>query len=47
MKQEMMGWQWHQLEYMQSFALCSRQIIMPALRHSISSWCPTNSVRPG
>jgi len=23
MKQEMMGWHWHQLDHMQSFALCS------------------------
>jgi len=35
MKQEMMGWQWHQLDHMQSFALCCRHIITPAPHHSI------------
>jgi len=33
MKQEMMGWNWHQLDRMQ-IALCSRQITMPASHHS-------------
>jgi len=42
MKQEMMGWQWHQLDHMQiiwtickSFASCARQLTMPAPHHSI------------
>ena len=33
-KQEMMGWQWHQLDHMQSFAPCSRQTTMLAPHHS-------------
>jgi len=32
MKQEMMGWQWHQLDHMQ---ISSRQITMPAPHRSI------------
>jgi len=34
MKPEMMGWQWHQLENMQSSAPHSRLIIMPVPHHS-------------
>jgi len=33
-KQELMGWQWHQLDRMQIFAPRSRQITMPAPHHS-------------
>jgi len=35
MKQEMMGWQWHQLDHMQITCTSSRQITMPAPHHSI------------
>jgi len=35
MKQEMMGWQWHQLDHMQSICTCFRQITMPVPHHSI------------
>jgi len=53
MKQEMIGWQWHQLDHIclcKSFAPCFRQITSPAPHHLIlqagcSSWCPTNSVK--
>jgi len=47
----MMGWQWHQPDHMQSFALRSRQITMPARHHSkfLRAGCPscrpTNSVK--
>jgi len=34
-KQEMMGWHWHQMDYMKSFAPGSRQITTPAPHHSI------------
>jgi len=34
MKQEKIGWQCHQLHHCKSFALCSRQITMPAPHHS-------------
>jgi len=30
----MMGWQWHQLDHMQSFAPGSRQITTPVPHHS-------------
>ena len=36
MKQEMMGWQWHQMDHMhpaQTLVLCPRQIITPAPRY--------------
>jgi len=42
LEQEMMGWQWHQLDHMQ---------IMPVSHHSVflqserPSWCPTNSIK--
>jgi len=35
MQQEMMGWQWHQLDHMQITCTLSRQITMPAPHHSI------------
>jgi len=35
MKQEMMGWQWHQLDQMQTCASHSRQITTPAPHYSI------------
>ena len=35
MRQETMGWQWHQLDHKQSFAPRSRQITTPAPHHSI------------
>jgi len=31
----MIGWQWHQLDHMQSLVPCCRQITMPAPHHSI------------
>jgi len=31
----MMGWQWHQLDNMQSFAPHSRQITTPVPHHSV------------
>jgi len=49
--QEMMGWQWHQLDHMQNCKSFAPQISMPAPHHSIflqagcSSWRPTNSVK--
>jgi len=33
MKQEMMGWQWHQLDHSKSYAPRSRQTTMPAPHH--------------
>jgi len=33
MKQEMMGWQWHQLDNMQIICTGSRHTSMPAHRH--------------
>jgi len=50
MKQEMSGWQWHQLDHIKSFAPRSRQITTPApitqfLQVGCSFWRPTNSVR--
>jgi len=35
LKKEMMGWQWHQLDHMQSFVPHSRQITTPVSHHSI------------
>jgi len=35
MKQEMMGWQWHQLDHMKSFASRSRQMTMPVPHQSV------------
>jgi len=36
LEQEMMGWQWHQLDHvMQTSALCSRQITTPVPHHSV------------
>jgi len=35
MKQEMIGWQWHQLDHMQIICTSSRQIPMPAPHQSI------------
>jgi len=51
LKQEMMGWQWHQLDYMQ--IICTtlqtdNHASTPSLnflRAGCSSWCPTNSVK--
>jgi len=41
MKQEMIGWQWHQLDHMQIIAPCSRQIITPVPHHSVfTGWMP-------
>jgi len=41
LKQEMMGWQGHQLDHIQSFAPRSRQITMPAPHHSVfTGWMP-------
>jgi len=51
MKQAMMGWQWHQLDHIESFAPRSRQITTPAPHHSVflqagcSSWRRSNSVK--
>ena len=44
------GWQWHQLDHMQTICTFFRQITTQTPRHSIftdrsSSWHPTNSVR--
>jgi len=35
LQREMMGWQWHQLDHMQSFAPPSRQITMPVPHRSV------------
>jgi len=35
MKQQMMGWQWHQLHRLQIICTCSRQTVTPAPHHSI------------
>jgi len=35
LEQQMMGWQWHQLDHMQIIASCSRQVTMPAPHHLI------------
>jgi len=35
MKQEMIGWQWHQLDHCKSFALRSRHTNTPAVQHLI------------
>ena len=50
-KQEMMGWQWHQLDHMQ--IICTSLHIdnhastssLNFLQPGCSSWCPTNSVK--
>jgi len=51
MKQEMMGWQWHQLDHMQIICT-SLQTDNHASTESLnflqarwSSWCPINSVK--
>jgi len=51
MKQEMIGWQWHQLDHMQ-IIFTSLQTDNHASTSSVnflqawySSWCPTNSVK--
>ena len=38
LKQEMMGWQWHQLAHMQIIAPRSRQITMPSPHHTNCYW---------
>jgi len=50
MKQEMMGWHWHQLDHMQitcalllAHSHASRSSLN-FLRVWCSSWCPTNSI---
>jgi len=45
-KQEAMGWQWHQLDHMQSFAPHSRHnhasmSSLSFMQARCSSWCPT------
>jgi len=35
MKKETMGWQWHQLDIMQSFATHTRKTTVPAPHYSI------------
>jgi len=35
MKQEMMGWQWHELNHVEIFASCYRHTTTPAAHHSI------------
>ena len=35
MKQEMMRWQWHQLDHLQIIAVCSRRMTTPESHHSI------------
>ena len=46
MKQEMMGWQWHQLDYMQIICtLLCRHLITQFLRGRILFLTPTNSVQ--
>jgi len=51
MKQEMTGWQWHQLDHMQIICTSletdkARQHVMTQfLQAECSSWRPTNSVK--
>jgi len=51
MKQEMMGWQWHQLDHMQIIGISfqtdkhDRTSSLNFLQARCSSWCPTNSVK--
>jgi len=41
MKQEMMGWQWHQPDHTQIIALCSKHITMPVPNHAVfTGWLP-------
>jgi len=41
LEQEMMGWQWHQLDHTQIFAPHSRQITTPVPHHSVfTGWTP-------
>ena len=35
LKEEIMGWQWHQLDHMQIICTTSRQITIPLPHHSI------------
>jgi len=35
LEQEMMGWQWHQLDHMQIICIRSRQITTPVPQHSV------------
>jgi len=35
LEQEMMGWDWHQLDHMQIIAPCSTQITTPVPHHSV------------
>jgi len=44
MKQDMMGWQWHQLDHMQTDNHASTSSLN-FLQAKCSSWCPTNSVK--
>jgi len=45
MKQEMMGWRWHQLDHMQVIctSLQTDKLITHFSQAGFSSWCPTNS----
>jgi len=48
LKQEIMGWQWHQLDHMQMICTALQTDNHPSLNFSragCSSWCPTNSVK--
>ena len=47
MKQEMMGWLWHQLDHMQIIctSLQTDKLITHFSQARFSSWCPTNSVK--
>jgi len=51
MKQQMMGWQWHQLDHMQIICISlqtdnhTSTSSLNVLQAACSSWCPTNSVK--
>jgi len=45
MKQDVSGWQWHQLHRTQIICMSPRQHLINFLKTRCSSWLPTDSVK--